>query len=805
MTRPLINKQITELEQLFESSPQDLHQLQLLSIELKHRTRPRARELAQRVESAVANLQKGATTTESGSHPLLPATGIEKRPTRRVQATTAVQSSKTQLIKEFTLIQPIGTTPRPSAFLPELDRDLLLEVNVSDSRSKRFCVALTALIREMRQHGIGQQTFTLEDGTLLPELPDSSYEFEFAEESNLFEGAQVTLLISGRPVAGRLTSITPSRIVVTLSEDLGGAISKCDLRIDNTALLQALHDRLELIEQGEASGFRADFAERVLSDRGQTLQSETDVKWPWQHPPTQQQHRLLQVAFSNDITWLWGPPGTGKTDCLSALVKLLYDAEERVLICSNTNQAVDQLLLKLCRKLRHADDPALTNGRIVRVGRVQDDLDREFGDWILPDRITDRRSAELKSRQQELETRLAVLRFEVVESQKVVDRFKNLDEAKKADADARSLQNTAELRFQSSVKRLDVLRANQGILRDELLSIQQAGSFRRFFMRSQELVSAEITRLDIRVAEASSEKEAASQFLSKCCLVIEAALLELNKLEQDVNGEDLGWHRNRISSHSSNCKLLGEELSGIAEKLDDIRSTLIHEARVVGATVTRTYLRPSDFSGFDTVIVDEASMILLPAVFVTAGLATKRVVIAGDFQQLPPILQTNQQSIFDVLGHNAFAEAGVASPSAFVGLQPRRVMLTEQFRMNDELCKIVSATFYSNMLTSHPSANIPQFDEPKPLSSALTIVDTSRIWPFTCRDSGRSKFNLMHALAVRTLLVHLQKNFRLIDSSGKYRIGVCSPYSAQAQLIRRMIHSETSIRDTTRVATVHGF
>jgi superfamily I DNA and/or RNA helicase len=127
---------------------------------------------------------------------------------------------------------------------------------------------------------------------------------------------------------------------------------------------------------------------------------------------------------------------------------------------------------------------------------------------------------------------------------------------------------------------------------------------------------------------------------------------------------------------------LQDELAEIVKKLDDIRSAVLREARIVGATVTKTFLRPDDFTAFDTVIVDEASMILLPAVFQVAGLATERVVIAGDFQQLPPIVQTEQQAIHDVLSHDVFFNAGITLKTVTEGINQRLVMLEEQFRMD---------------------------------------------------------------------------------------------------------------------------
>ena len=45
----------------------------------------------------------------------------------------------------------------------------------------------------------------------------------------------------------------------------------------------------------------------------------------------------VSAAIANDIFYLWGPPGTGKTFTLSKVSDLLFAARKKTLICSNTN------------------------------------------------------------------------------------------------------------------------------------------------------------------------------------------------------------------------------------------------------------------------------------------------------------------------------------------------------------------------------------------------------------------------------------------------------------------------------------
>ena len=47
------------------------------------------------------------------------------------------------------------------------------------------------------------------------------------------------------------------------------------------------------------------------------------------------------------------------------------------------------------------------------------------------------------------------------------------------------------------------------------------------------------------------------------------------------------------------------------------------------------------------------------------------------------------------------------------------------------------------------------------LTNRLTTIDTSRIWPFTTRNTFNSRLNLMQALAVRNLVLHLKEHDRI--------------------------------------------
>ena len=51
------------------------------------------------------------------------------------------------------------------------------------------------------------------------------------------------------------------------------------------------------------------------------------------------------------------------------------------------------------------------------------------------------------------------------------------------------------------------------------------------------------------------------------------------------------------------------------------------------------------FNNFDVVVVDEASMLILPNAAYVASLSKDKVIFAGDFRQIPPIINDQDNEV----------------------------------------------------------------------------------------------------------------------------------------------------------------
>jgi len=687
--------------------------------------------------------------------------------------------------------------------MPPLKDDVQLAVKPGDGLTTLFRAALVELIRELKQKNKGTQQFTLENGKRLSaELRGYSYQFEFTEEANLFESAKVEVLIGGKRIAGQITGILQGQIIVTIEDDFGPVIRHCVLRIDNTALLQALHDRLQQIDTGDAPSFRIDFATKVVRNEGAVRQSASAPKWPWGENPNHEQEAFVRMALENEITWLWGPPGTGKTDVLAAFTRIQFDLGKRVLVCSNTNQAVDQLLLKLCQKME-GKDTTLEDGRVLRLGRIEHDELKKFKDRISVGGIVERRSRELAGRRQVIHEESARVAEMCARARAILARFQSLDSLRKdlAGTDLVLQENAASKRDALAASRTAGL--NERRFKDEIQELQSAGALRRFFMRGEKAIQRDLTAATSTFLVAQRRLESADAQLATVLGARDRTRKAFTELERSLEQDDRSQLQRIAADAEARGELLRRELARIDDALEKVRASIVSEARIIGATATRTFLRPIEFASFDTVIIDEASMILLPAVFHVADLATERVIIAGDPRQLPPIVQTEQRAIFEALGVDIFTGAKI--DTAAEDSNNRVVRLCEQFRMDETICRLVSDTFYGGRIWTSARRSAKQSRLPSPFSNRLTLIDTSSVSPFTTRNAFGSHLNLMHAIVIRNLLFHLQQhNCLQTDDRTMSALGVCSPYAAQTKLL-----SAVSVgygwSTFLRTSTVHGF
>lgn len=210
----------------------------------------------------------------------------------------------------------------------------------------------------------------------------------------------------------------------------------------------------------------------------------------------------------------------------------------------------------------------------------------------------------------------------------------------------------------------------------------------------------------------------------------------------------------------------------------------IDEAAVLLSTLANIYVSPlMKGQEFDTVIVEEAGMALLPAIYLAAGRGKQQTILVGDPQQLPAILTSRDPYAQQSLGRNIFAVLGACE---------QRVMLDVQYRMHPRIGELVSGLFYAGGLRHcAPDTDELAAREPFP-GEALLVVDCQGT---SMTDPGDfSRYNPRSA----DMAVELATRAAAAGSS----VAVIAPYRKQVRRIAGML-ADRGVE--AECATVHRF
>lgn len=219
--------------------------------------------------------------------------------------------------------------------------------------------AVNAEIAYLRETG-GKRYRIIDGERLQTEKNNYIYSFETDSELHFPDGTTIKLWFPGKIVPAQVMSCEEFTIIIQPKEFIGEKVETVEFTAEPWQLMEALTERLDELDSETAS-----IAYELACNGISKINQKNFIGLG--------QDLALKKSTMQPITFIWGPPGTGKTTTLAKIALEHMLQGERILMVSYSNVSVDGAVLKIANMSDY--EP----GQIIRYGypRVKELLDSE--------------------------------------------------------------------------------------------------------------------------------------------------------------------------------------------------------------------------------------------------------------------------------------------------------------------------------------------------------------------------------------------------------------------------------------------
>ena len=161
------------------------------------------------------------------------------------------------------------------------------------------------------------------------------YEFITEVPIELDDDTPINIRYANESISGSIVNVSGLRILVGLSKDIGSKVTEIVITANASFLLELLQKRINEIKSRQLS-FNTETAMKAFGFQHSVPDKDYDFAMPPSESDflSEEQKGALAQSLGSEITFVWGPPGTGKTTMLSYLsnIPITPDAIHRYYI-----------------------------------------------------------------------------------------------------------------------------------------------------------------------------------------------------------------------------------------------------------------------------------------------------------------------------------------------------------------------------------------------------------------------------------------------------------------------------------------
>lgn len=593
----------------------------------------------------------------------------------------------------------------------------------------------------------------------------------------------------------------------------------------------------EKIRRGEAA---AKYMDNILG-KGQTIGfdnldiSEVKAKlMEKQYPPNESQmNAIISGINARDVFLVMGPPGTGKTTVILEWVKYFVKQGKRVLVSSQNNKAVDNVLARI------ADEKYVD---IIRVGS-ESKVQSEVIPYMFENKVASLRnniSTNSDNRIKDIDIiindwlqylnciDMAVKAFNTVEnsreqfcrvvSTKLLPLYRKLKYLYQEYLQLKGQKESVIFLIRQLKNKIDKYEASRNPVIKIFTRIEYKSNLQKVQNEVVEYEKLKLKEINI-VTEYNSLRNRYSQLYEQIKAVdffdlFRNILNEQNAI-QSVNRIPIKRQEN-IWNLFDNCRNIEIKSKGgcveqqkrimennrRAEQLKNVilmwkqeiegkqnyalNEIVLETVDLVGATCIgiNSQKRFSNLD-FDITIIDEAGQIQVHNVLVPMSVSNKLIML-GDHKQIPP---SADQELINLCEENN-VKTDMLSMSLFEKMYnelpiTNKIMLDTQYRMPAEIADTISEWFYEGKYYS------PEFKK-----NLKSLIPQLSDWPYVIIDTSKEKNRFEHKIEGAGCDNELEAEIiaKLISfvsdnpENDLREIGVISAYSSQVKLIKKKLN-----------------